>query len=156
VFGLHCPLKYNLLLSGNTTWMKHSATTKRKKKEANTTYNFFIVLVKKKKEPSSQSAMEQVSELISGSKSGVEPAKVLTEDSPSRDQNRRRKLNDKWCKEFPWLKFNSTTSTAIFEQYAYFLSTADQNSSTMKGFAGPIKLETFMKQHKSFQSFQNV
>jgi hypothetical protein len=37
--------------------------------------------------------MEQVSELTSGTESGVELAKVLTEDSPSQDQlqNRGRK-----------------------------------------------------------------
>jgi hypothetical protein len=44
--------------------------------------------------------MEEVSELTSGSKSGVEPVRVLIEDCPSRDQpqNGRRKFKEDWCK----------------------------------------------------------
>jgi hypothetical protein len=37
------------------------------------------------------------------------------------------------------------TGIAICEQCAYFLRIADQNSNTLKCFAGPFKLETFKK-----------
>jgi hypothetical protein len=73
--------------------------------------------------------MEQVCEPTSGSKSGVEQAKVLTEDSSSRDQfqNRIRKLKEDRCKERPWLKFNFTTGRAMCEQCNYFQSFANKN-----------------------------
>jgi hypothetical protein len=53
----------------------------------------------KKDEQSSQSAMEHISELTSGIKSGLQQAKVLIEDSSSRDQlrNRRRKFKEELC-----------------------------------------------------------
>jgi hypothetical protein len=65
--------------------------------------------------------MKQVSELTSGSRSGVESAEVLIQDYPSRDQlqNGRRNFKEEWCKELPWLKFNHTTGTAIYEQCSY-------------------------------------
>jgi hypothetical protein len=92
-----------------------------------------------------QSGIEQVSQLTSGSKSGVEL------DSPSRDQlqSRRRNFKGEHGKELPWLKFNCSTGIAICEQYAICI--ADQNSNTVKGFAGSFKLETFKEHDKSFQ-----
>jgi hypothetical protein len=45
--------------------------------------HFFFYCSGKVDEESSQNAVEEVSELTSGSKSGVEPAKVLIEDSLS-------------------------------------------------------------------------
>jgi hypothetical protein len=101
--------------------------------------------------------MEQISELISGSKSGVELVKVLIEDSRSRDQleNGRRKFKEGWCKVLPWQKFNCTTGVAIREHCAYFPNTSNQNSNTVKGFAWPFKLVTF-KKHANCFNVKNV
>jgi hypothetical protein len=94
--------------------MKHSATMQRQK-ISRRDLNFFFTIVVNKDEQSLQSAMEQVNELTSGNKSGVESAKVLKEDSPSRDQlqNGRRKFKEQWCKELLWLKINCTTGIAM-------------------------------------------
>jgi hypothetical protein len=60
----------------------HSATMERQKKSKHNLQIFLLFQQTKKL----QGAMEHISELTSGSRIGVELAKMLTVDSPSRDQ----------------------------------------------------------------------
>jgi hypothetical protein len=62
----------------------------------------------------------------------------------------RRKFKDNWCKELMWLSFDQNTGVANCKVCASFPRISDQNSKIVKGFPGPLKLET-LKNHKSFQ-----
>jgi hypothetical protein len=63
----------------------------------------------------------------------------------------RGKFKYDWCKELTWLSFDQNSGVENCEVCASFPRISDQNSKIVKGFLGPLKLETFKKHDKSFQ-----